>query len=91
MPDITRKLRITGRVQGVSYRAWTMAEALKLGLTGYVQNEDDGSVTALVTGPRDRIDELVTLCHGGPGAADVREVTVLEAPDPGLTDFDIRR
>jgi acylphosphatase len=43
-------VRVTGRVQGVSYRAWTRTQALQLGLTGWVRNEADGSVTALIVG-----------------------------------------
>lgn len=91
MPDIAKHLRITGKVQGVAYRAWTQAEARLLGLTGYVQNEEDGSVTAVICGPKDRVEEMITACHSGPGAADVRDVMVEEADPPGLTSFDIRR
>ena len=91
MPDIARKLRITGRVQGVAYRAWTCAEARKLGLTGYVQNEADGSVTALVEGPQEQVEAMITACHAGPGAADVRDVMAEDTEAPGLPDFEIRR
>lgn len=91
MTDITLHLRITGRVQGVAYRAWTQAEASALGLTGYVQNEDDGSVTAVAHGPKGKVDALITRCHAGPGAADVRDVMTEPAENPGMTRFEIRR
>ncbi len=44
------RVRISGGVQGVCYRAWTRGQALQLGLTGWVRNEADGSVTALIVG-----------------------------------------
>ncbi|WP_136636662.1 acylphosphatase [Pseudooceanicola onchidii] len=91
MSDITRELRITGRVQGVAYRAWTRSRAEALGLTGFVQNESDGSVTAVVHGPKDRVEALITECHSGPGAAAVRDVRVTDASAPDLATFEIRR
>lgn len=91
MSNISRHLRITGRVQGVAFRAWTKAEATVLGLTGYVQNEDDGSVTAVIHGPQEQVEAMTTACHTGPGAASVRDVMISDASDPGLTIFEIRR
>ena len=46
------RVRIAGRVQGVNFRAWTRDEAERLGLDGWVRNEADGSVTALLAGSR---------------------------------------
>ena len=84
--------RITGRVQGVAYRAWTRAAAEKLGLTGWVKNRDDGSVLAHLEGDKARVDELLTLMWQGPGAARVQDVQAEEvAAEPGLSGFDIRR
>jgi acylphosphatase len=91
MPDITRQLRITGHVQGVAYRAWTRAQAEKLGLTAWVRIEGDGSVTALIHGPAEAVDAMITACHVGPGAADVRDVQVTEATSPATTGFAILR
>lgn len=91
MSDISRHLRIMGRVQGVAYRAWTRSEAQSHGLTGFVQNETDGSVTAVISGPRDKVEAMITACHSGPGAADVRDVRVEQVKDPDLTGFEIRR
>ncbi len=50
--EVTVRARVTGRVQGVWFRGWTEAEARRLGLAGWVKNEADGSVTALIAGPR---------------------------------------
>ncbi|TIR95993.1 MAG: acylphosphatase, partial [Mesorhizobium sp.] len=55
----TVRARISGKVQGVSYRVWARDEAVRLGLTGWVRNEHDGSVTALIAGADAAIDSMV--------------------------------
>jgi acylphosphatase len=72
------KIRITGRVQGVYFRAWTRSEAGKLGLDGWVRNENDGSVAALIAGPRADVETMIALLHRGPPEAVVAKVTVEE-------------
>ncbi|GGA84755.1 acylphosphatase [Brucella endophytica] len=67
-------VRITGRVQGVSFRAWTRAEAVKLGLTGWVRNEADGSVMALVAGPEEAVAAMLEAFWQGPPGASVSDV-----------------
>ena len=62
-------LRIRGRVQGVSYRESARAEALRLGLTGWVGNLSDGSVEAVVEGPAGALEAFVTWCQRGPWRA----------------------
>lgn len=76
---ITRLLRITGRVQGVYYRASTVQHAQALGLRGWVRNRLDGSVEALVTGPADAVQTLVEWAQRGPAMARVERVAVQEA------------
>ncbi|KNY22539.1 acylphosphatase [Methylobacterium sp. ARG-1] len=73
---------VKGRVQGVSYRAWTQAEARARGLSGFVRNRDDGSVEALFSGPLEAVDHMVALCRSGPPAARVTDVSVCEGGDP---------
>jgi len=80
-------LRITGRVQGVGYRAWAMQRAARLGLRGWVRNRADGSVEALVIGEDDAVAAMIEKCREGPFAARVTGVAVSEAGDDGSLGF----
>jgi acylphosphatase len=62
---------VSGRVQGVSYRASTAHEARRLGLVGWVRNLRDGSV---------ELEKLLTWCHAGPPAAKVTTIVVTDRP-----------
>lgn len=85
-------LRIRGKVQGVFYRANTVRQAQARGLTGWVKNERDGSVTALVEGPRELIQELVEWCDDGPHDAEVQHVRVhWDHPTGDFDGFSVRR
>ena len=78
---------ITGTVQGVWFRAWTMQEASARNLDGWVRNRRDGSVEALFAGAADVVDEMLKACHRGPDAARVADVAVTderETPQPGF-------
>jgi acylphosphatase len=76
---IAVRARVTGLVQGVNFRAWTQAEARRLGLSGWTRNEDDGSVTVVAAGPRQTVDEMIELLHRGPRIARVTGVSVAPA------------
>jgi acylphosphatase len=81
------RLRITGRVQGVWYRGWTVETATALGLSGWVRNRSDGSVEAVASGEAADIEKLIAACHRGPPSARVAEVKVTDAheiPAPGF-------
>ena len=67
---------ISGRVQGVAFRAYTEREAQRLGLHGWVRNLGDGRVEISAAGPRDVVEELITWCHGGSPFAAVKDVEV---------------
>lgn len=67
---------VTGRVQGVSFRASTVREARAHGLTGWVRNLADGSVELEAQGDDARVAALVAWCAHGPPAARVTGVTV---------------
>ena len=67
---------VTGRVQGVGYRAATAAEARRLGLAGWVANRPDGSVELESEGDNDSVAALVAWCERGPPAAQVAGVAV---------------
>jgi len=82
--------QVSGRVQGVNFRAWTQVEAQGRGLRGWVRNEADGTVTAHLEGPADEVDAMITALHKGPPAAVVREVTLSDTTPEGASHFDIR-
>lgn len=77
--DTIRHVTITGRVQGVGYRAWTVDEARSRGLRGWVRNRRDGSVEALFVGDADIVEVMITACRNGPSMARVTNVTVNDA------------
>jgi acylphosphatase len=85
---ICRRVRIDGRVQGVWYRGWTVEEALRRGLDGWVRNRADGSVEAVFSGPEEAVAAMIAACHRGPPAAQVRCVVAepsTETPAAGFT------
>lgn len=89
MTDATTTVlaRITGRVQGVAYRAWAEREATARGLAGWVRNRSDGSVEALFHGPPAAVDDMLAACRRGPMAARVDAVETApadEAPPQGF-------
>ncbi|GHD99543.1 acylphosphatase [Defluviimonas sp. 20V17] len=85
------RARITGRVQGVWFRGWTSETAQTLGLDGWVRNDPDGAVTALIAGPEAQVAQMLEALHQGPEAARVQTVETKIAEDPGAIGFEIRR
>jgi len=73
-----RRIRaiVSGRVQGVAYRASTCTEARRLGVVGWVKNRDDGSVELEAEGPDEMVAALLRWCQQGPPAALVGRVAV---------------
>ncbi len=63
--------RIEGKVQRVWYRNWTVENATKRGLAGWVRNRLDGSVEALFAGPTAQVDDMLEACREGPPKARV--------------------
>lgn len=85
-------LKISGRVQGVYYRASMQEEAQKLGLTGWVMNRSNGSVEALAEGSKAKLEELIAWCQQGPAGARVTAVdTQWQKPENNFVGFTIRR
>ncbi|MGD9638195.1 MAG: acylphosphatase [Alphaproteobacteria bacterium] len=77
MPELNQSViyvKIKGRVQGVWFRGWTIQEANKLGLSGWVRNLSDGSVEALFAGEEAMVNKMVALCYKGPSMALVTAV-----------------
>lgn len=78
---------IRGRVQGVWFRAWTLGEARKLDLSGWVRNRADGTVEALFAGPDVKVEAMLGLCRKGPPLARVDGVETVPADPPGESGF----
>lgn len=78
---------ISGRVQGVWFRAWTEEMAKGLELDGWVRNLSDGRVEAVFAGPPDNLERMLKACWLGPELANVENVEVSshnEDPAPGF-------
>ena len=76
MPNTRKHLIIRGRVQGVFYRVSFQERALALDVTGWVKNNYDRSVEAVIEGSEDCISKLIKWCHHGPPGAYVTDVEV---------------
>lgn len=83
----TVHVTISGRVQGVGYRAWTEATALGLGLTGWVRNRRDGTVETVFEGRAEAIAEMLDRCRTGPPAAAVTRIDTADEPHEGFDKF----
>jgi acylphosphatase len=77
--QVSRRFRITGRVQGVHFRHSTRVEAVRLALKGYARNLPDGSVEVLAHGAAAAVAELHGWLHRGPRSARVEAVLELES------------
>ena len=85
-------LKVSGRVQGVYFRASTVEEARRLRLTGWVMNCRDNSVEIVAEGETEQLEKLIYWCRGGPPGARVQEVhTEWEAPKGEFQSFFIKR
>jgi len=78
---------VTGRVQGVFFRASTRERALRLGITGHAKNLADGSVEVVASGTRESVDELDAWLHHGPQAAEVELVRREALPEQSWRGF----
>jgi acylphosphatase len=83
-------VRITGRVQGVFFRAWTQQQARELGVSGWVRNAADGSVEAHVEGDEAAVKTLVQRMWQGPPSAEVENVEVEDDEPERLSGFEVR-
>lgn len=81
---------ISGRVQGVCFRAATQDQAVRLGVTGYARNLPDGRVEVLACGPPEAVAQLREWLHLGPPAATVEAVVCEPADDPAPAEFSVR-
>ena len=90
MPRVARHVRVTGRVQGVFFRAWSQGQARELGISGWIRNSADGSVEAHLDGEEDAVARMIERMRHGPSDAQVDEVTVEEAAPENSGRFELR-
>lgn len=81
---------ITGKVQGVGYRFWTVNQAEKLGINGWVRNLADGSVEAVFEGDSQAIEQMIQACYTGSRAAVVEHVKVERGTFASIEGFKLR-
>lgn len=85
---LIRRVIITGRVQGIGYRAWTEQVARDRGIEGWVRNRRDGSVEALFAGPEAAVVGMIAACrHGPPGS----RVEAIEECEGTVEELALRR
>ena len=89
MPTI--HLLITGKVQGVFYRATAKKMARKLNLTGWIKNNNDDSVEAMVTGKDEQLIQFTSWCNHGPDNASVEDIIITPQKETLFDDFEIVR
>ncbi len=87
---INRRIRVFGKVQGVFYRASTKTKADELKLTGWVRNENDGTVLIEVEGDEDRVEKMIIWCKEGPTYARVDDLIFEQSEIMAYKDFEIR-
>lgn len=86
-----KRLKITGKVQGVYYRTSAADEAQRLGVNGEVWNMQDGSVGLIAEGEEEIVDKLIAWCHTGPERAVVKNVAVKDGELVGYKNFSVKR
>jgi len=88
--SLCRRFLVTGRVQGVFYRASTQDTARRLGLTGWVRNLENGSVELLACGEDEKLQELERWLWQGPPHAQVTQVAVQGCVVQSFVGFSVR-
>ena len=90
MSVAARHVTVTGRVQGVFFRAWMKQQDDELGVTGWVRNCPDGRVDAHVEGDETAVQRLIELLHRGPPSARVEDVHLWNVETFDFDDFEVR-
>jgi len=90
--NIRAHLFVSGKVQGVFFRATTRSEAIKINVVGWVRNVSDGRVEAVFEGKRENVKQMIDFCRVGPRAAHVSRTDVRWEKYLGeFTDFKIKK
>ena len=84
-------IRVTGRVQGVFFRATAMDKALQLAISGFVRNEADGSVYIEAEGNPKNMESFLEWCRTGPQFSKVEKIEIAESPNCNYSKFEIKR
>ena len=87
---IARHISVSGRVQGVFFRAWTRERAEALGLTGWIRNCPDGHVEAHVEGEDSLVEQMLELLRRGPPAAQVENLRTWDVEPCEFDEFEVR-
>jgi acylphosphatase len=85
----TIQIIIAGRVQGVCFRASTQKQAIKLGVSGFVKNNDDGSVKIVASAEPEVLKKLIAWCRKGPIMAKVAGLTIEDLTTEKFIQFEI--
>jgi acylphosphatase len=90
MEVVARHVRVTGRVQGVFFRAWTRDQAGQLGVSGWVRNCEDGSVEAHLQGEAEALEQLIERMRRGPPSARVENFEIKDVPVGDFEELEVR-
>lgn len=90
MGPIARHISVSGRVQGVFFRAWAKQEAEALAIRGWVRNRPDGHVEAHVEGEQEAVDRMIDMLRRGPPAAEVENLRSWDADVCDFENFEVR-
>jgi acylphosphatase len=91
MSTVSRTIRVSGRVQGVFFRASTKNKADELNIKGFVRNEPDGSVYIEAEGEATNMMQFEAWCKEGPRSARVERCDTVEVPTRGFSEFVVKR
>ena len=84
-------IRVTGRVQGVFFRASARSHAEALEVLGFARNESDGSVYIEAEGEEENLNQFIRWCHRGPDRAEVTKVDAEESALKNFSSFEVNR
>jgi acylphosphatase len=85
-----RHVSVTGRVQGVFFRAWSKRQADELRVTGWVRNCPDGRVDLHIEGDQSAVDQLIERLYRGPPSARVEDIHLWDVELFDYEDFEVR-
>ncbi len=87
---VRRTILVSGRVQGVGFRASCFREARRLGVVGWVRNLPNRSVEVIAEGELEQVEALIAWCKVGPSFSKVESVHVDEEHPQGERSFEIK-